>query len=468
MVTVIVPIVLMLCIALIKPIPFIGGKIQWALGVAGVAAMIMGGIYNPVTWIAQWISGVDRIAWVMALSIFGSIYAQTQSECGALETVLNALRAAFGKSPRGLIVVIIVALGIAGAFLGDSIAASTVVGVLTIAAMADLDFEPEKIAAIIIIGASMGSIMPPVTQSINLAASFVGLDVDSVAFPTGYITVGLGIVFCCIFCAFVYVSKDKKLPEHLIPKDKVGQIFSKNWKTLIALVFLMVLVLLRAVPGGKFDILKIGLSSVSLGEEKTLYGFLTGLTFIKGIFSNTIALIMLLAIGLSFILYKNVRANAGSVFKKGLSNVKGSATTQIAIGLMLGGFYAGGQIETVQAFAQSLSSNVLIWGAMIAMVVLGMLTGSQSSPQSMIFSFAGPALVASGISPVNAAIWSSHVASAGQGFPPVDLMAIMVCGLVGGMLNKKVNPIKAMIYSLPFSIWLLVSAMIVIYLPPLG
>lgn len=462
MVTVIVPIALMLCIALIKPIPKIGGSIQVALIVAGISALIMGGIYNPITWIMEWISGVDRIAWVIGLSVFGSLYAQTQSECGALATVLNALRAAFAKSPRGLIVVIIVALGIAGAFLGDSIAASTVVGVLTIGAMADLNMKPEKIAAIIIIGASMGSIMPPVTQAITLSANLIGIDPD-VATRPAYLTVGLGIIFCCIFCALVYVTKDMKLPEHLIPKESAGKILAQHWKSLIALAFLAVLVLMRAIPGGSFDFIKRLLSAIPIGAESNFYTWLSGVTIIKG-FSNTIVLIMLLATALTFILYKNVRENVGSIFKKGFGNIKNSATIQLCIGLMLGGFYAGGQIEKVQEFAQGLSQSALIWGCTIAMCILGMMTGSQSAPQSMIFSFAGPALLAVGFDPVRTAIWSSHVAAAGQGFPPVDLMAIMVCGLVGGMLNKKVDPVKAMIYALPFSLWLLVAGLIMIHI----
>lgn len=197
MLKVIVPVALMIIIVLVKQIPKIGGSIQAALIAAGIAALIMGGIYNPVAWLQSWISGVDRIAWVMGLSIFGSIYAEAQSEIGALDTMVRVLRAAFAKSPKGLVVTVIIALWITGALLGDGVAAATVVGILTIGAMADIGLSPEKIVAIIVIGSQMGSIMPPVTQSITLAASLVGVNADEVMAPA-YITVGLGIaVFVC-------------------------------------------------------------------------------------------------------------------------------------------------------------------------------------------------------------------------------------------------------------------------------
>ena len=95
-------------------------------------------------------------------------------------------------------------------------------------------------------------------------------------------------------------------------------------------------------------------------------------------------------------------------------------------------------------------------GGSAALTLLGMLTGSQSTAQNTIFSFFGPALVEIGVDPIHAAIGGSHVAVAGQVMPPACIIAFVVCSLVGGILNKKVDPVKTMIYCTPMAIYFLV------------
>ncbi|MEL7623973.1 MAG: TRAP transporter large permease subunit [Clostridiales bacterium] len=461
---VIIPMVVMIGIVLIKKIPVIGGNIQVALISAGLLSLILGGIYNPINWLQAWISGVDRIAWVIFLSVFGSIYAETQTKMGALETVLGSLRARFGHSPRGLIVTVLIALGIAGSLLGDSIAAATVVGVLTVKSMADLGLSGELISGIIVIGASMGSIMPPISQAIFLSASLLNVNPDGLV-QISYITVGLGIVFCCWFVATFYVKKDVRLPEELIPKETAGQILAQRWKTLIPLMVLSTLVILRSIPfpnGFRIDLIKMVLDMIHIGD-KTFLSWIGGITILKG-FSNIIVLAIIIAAIIAFIFYKEVRKDAGAVFIQGLKNVRTSASVQLCTGLMLGGFYAGGQIEAVKNFAMGLNATMLKWGGAGALTILGMLTGTQSTAQTTIFSFLGPTLVEMGINANQVGVFGSHVAAAGQGLPPADLLTFVVAGLIGGMLNRKVDPLKSMIYSSVFCLWLFIAGMIVLYI----
>ena len=49
MITVIIPIGLLLIVLLCKKIPVIGGSIHASLALAGFSALILGGVYNPVT-----------------------------------------------------------------------------------------------------------------------------------------------------------------------------------------------------------------------------------------------------------------------------------------------------------------------------------------------------------------------------------------------------------------------------------
>jgi uncharacterized membrane protein YvlD (DUF360 family) len=58
-----------------------------------------------------------------------------------------------------------------------------------------------------------------------------------------------------------------------------------------------------------------------------------------------------------------------------------------------------------------------------------------------------------GVTDVNAAVAGAHLAMSGQGLPPADLTTFVVCGLVGGILYKKVDPVKAMLLNLPMCLY---------------
>lgn len=58
---VVVAIAVLLIVALCKKIPKIGGSIHIALLLAGVAAMLCSGVFNPAQWIVAWIDGLEPI-----------------------------------------------------------------------------------------------------------------------------------------------------------------------------------------------------------------------------------------------------------------------------------------------------------------------------------------------------------------------------------------------------------------------
>lgn len=450
MIIVIVPFFVLLAILLIKKIPYIGGNITAGLLIAGFLALLMGGIYNPLNWLTAWISGIDRIAWVMALTIFGSIYAETQVKMGTMDTVINVFRGWFGHSPRGLVTCILLSLVVAGSLLGDAVAASTVIGVLCIKSLAEMKLSGEQIACTIVMGASLGSIMPPVTQAIFLSASLVGINPDPVT-NIAFFTVGAAVIFCCAYVAYGFV-KIKALPENLLPQETVGQILKKNWTVLIPLGILVFIILLRLI-------FKIDLITICMAP---LLNFLAGIPILKGLTNLIVASIIVVTL-ISFC-YPSIRQEAGSVLIRGIKNVKGSIFVQSSAGLMLGAFYTAGQIEAVKNFAMGLNANLLKIGGTTALSALGMLTGSQSTAQNTIFSFFGPTLVEMGLDPVHVALAGSHIAASGQGMPPADLTTFVICGLVGGILGIKVDPVKTMIYNLPMCLILLLIGFLFLYI----
>lgn len=456
----VIPIALLLTIVLVKKIPKIGGNIYAALFITGFVSLMLGKVFNPVDWLKAFIDGIDRIAWVMALALFGSIYSEAQVELGTVDTIMSALKARFKNSPRALVVSVLLVLVLAGSLLGDAIAASTVVGVLTISTMAFVGLAPEAIAAIIVMGASLGSIMPPMTQSIALAATLVGTDPDPVM-AMGYPTVAICVVAVCLYVVFFMMRKIKKVT---VETDRTAwQIISSNIHTLIPLFGLIIVVFLRTVnTSWKFDLMPWLIGRIKVGDG-TLYTLMTKTPIVKGL-SNGIVLCIVFALIISFC-FPKVYKNAGKVLKGGLKNVRYTLLIQLGCGFMLGAFYRAGQIQAVQDFAQGLHINVLILGGVIAMCLIGMLTGSQTTTQNAIFTFFGPALVAAaGVAPMWAALAGANLAMAGQGMPPADLTTFVVCGIVGGVLNKKCDPIKSMLYSMFMCGCFIVIALCIMYL----
>lgn len=103
-------------------------------------------------------------------------------------------------------------------------------------------------------------------------------------------------------------------------------------------------------------------------------------------------------------------------------------------------------------------------GRIVAMMLLGMLTGSQSTTQNVVFSFFGPALVAIGLNPTFAAVAGAHLAMAGQGLPLADLTTFVVAGIVASQTGTKVDPVKSMIYSMPMCICFLIIGTVFLYI----
>ena len=457
MITVIVPVIVLIVLIMVKKIPFVGGKVTYALIIAGLLALLMGGVFNPLQWVLAWIDGIDKLAWIMALNIFGSIYAASQTEMKTLDLVLNVARVSLGSSPKGLIVAIILVLGLAGSLLGDSVASATVVGILVIGILSDMQISAAGIGCIIMMGASLGSIMPPITQAVFLASSLAQVDTTPVV-NISYITVGIGFVICTIYAVFAFV-KIKALPEHLIPNKTAGQIMHGNWHLMLPLAVLILLVILQTAAG-------INLVQMATGP---LMGWLSNITILKGLSNNIVT--FLITATLVSLFFKPVRKNLPKVVKNGVVGALPAVKVELGAALLLGAFYAAGQIEAVQAFAASMEAGALKVSGGLGILLISALTGSQSTGQNTIFSFLAPALASVGVDPVHAAVASAHIASGGQAFPPVSAPALAISAVVESILVQKlgkdagkVDPIRVMVLTLPMSIYFVIVGFLFLFI----
>ncbi len=457
MITVIVPVLVLIVLIMVKKIPFVGGKVTYALIIAGLLALLMGGVFNPLQWVLAWIDGIDKLAWIMALNIFGSIYAASQTEMKTLDLVLNVARVSLGRSPKGLIVAIILVLGLAGSLLGDSVASATVVGILVIGILSDMQISAAGIGCIIMMGASLGSIMPPITQAVFLASSLAQVDTTPVV-NISYITVGIGFVICTIYAVFAFV-KIKALPEHLIPNKTAGQIMHGNWHLMLPLAVLILLVILQTAAG-------INLVQMATGP---LMGWLSNITILKGLSNNIVT--FLITATLVSLFFRPVRRNLPKVVKNGVVGALPAVKVELGAALLLGAFYAAGQIEAVQAFAASMEAGALKISGGLGILLISALTGSQSTGQNTIFSFLAPALASVGVDPVHAAVASAHIASGGQAFPPVSAPALAISAVVESILVQKlgkdagkVDPIRVMVLTLPMSIYFVIVGFLFLFI----
>jgi len=442
----ILPLALLFIIALVKQIPKIGGDIRVALLVAAITSAIVSGL-GPLETLLGFIDGIDRLSWVIMLSIFGSLYAESQVKLGAMDTTLDSLRAAFGKSPKGLIFAIFLTLILAGSLLGDAIAAATVIGFLVINSLTELKLKPEQIGMIILLGASIGSLMPPITQGVFLSSSLIGTD-PSPVIKIAYVTVGIGAIFA-ILESFRFV-RGKMMPQELIPTQSIFQLLKERWTTLIPLFVLIAIVLANTLF--KFNIFtEFGFLAAILDPLKEI-PIVKGLTF-------PVVSAIIVAILVSF-LFPSVWKQSKGVLKGGLGKVSQTVQIQVCAGIMVGVFYASGLIEKVALMTEGLSESFVKIGGALSIVVVGMMTGSQTTAQTVNVTFLGPILENMNVDPTLIALGASHIAAAGQNMPPVGLTAFVVCGLIGGVLNTKVDPLKVMLLALPNSLYFLIVGLL--------
>lgn len=458
---VLIPIAFLILVSMLKRLPLIGGNLTVAFAGAGLISLWLGGAHDPSAWFAPWLKSMDSIAFIFFIIIFGAIFSALQIESGAMGVVLNILRALWGKTPQGLVLATLVALYFGGSLMGTVAAVGAVIGILIVPAMDEMKINEDLICAIVVTGASMGGMMPPVSNAIILACGLVGID-EHEALLISYGTVGIGLAVIAFFFCKVYIGNKYSLPEHLIPKETAWEIFSKNWTKLIPIFVLILIVMLNSIPSLKFNLPKYLLSMIPYGKA-TLFAAIAKVPFAGKIVHN-IVMAMIAAIVVNILLDFSLVKRVGAKLKMQMKAIIEPEAVLIATAFFLGAFKIGGQNAAIAAWAKSLDSSLLIFGGAAALLVAGMLTGGQSTAQGMLVPILAPAWTAIGISKLHIALASAHLSMAGQGFPPCDMNTFIIAGLIGAIIGRPVNPLRSMMYSAPYCIYLFIVGIIFLML----
>lgn len=449
-----ITLVFLIAVCMIKKIPLIGGNLSAAFFGAGIIALLLMGKTDISLWLSSWLKGFNSIAFIFFIIFFGTIFSAIQIETGAMEVILNILRAAFGSTAQGLVLAILIALYIGGSLMGTVAAVGAVVGILVVPSLLEIGIHPDLICAIIVTGASMGGMMPPVSNAIILAGGLMNQDPNPLLL-TSYITVGIGLVVIAFFFCKVYIGNKYHLPEELIPKDSAFSIFTKNWTKLIPLFVLLLCVLLASIPSLRFDFPKWLLSQLP-GWNGNLFKSIAAIP-VFGKITNNIVMSMVFAILASFLTYPHLWSALDGKLAGKMRRIAEPELILVATAFFLGAFKASGMAKLIALWAGSLPPMLLLICGAAALVIAGMLTGGQSTSQMMLLPVLAPAWSAIGLSDYNIALASAHFAMAGQGLPPCDMNTFIIAGLVSAILGKAVNPMKSMFYSSPYCIYLILA-----------
>ena len=461
MLTVIIPVLFLMLVSTVKKIPLIGGNLIAAFVGTGILSLLLGGVYDPIVWIQSWLTGLNQVAFIIFIVIFGSIFSSLQVKSGAMDTVLNVLRAIFGHTPQGLILSILIAMCIGGSLVGTVAAVGAVIGMLVVPAMDDMGIDPDLNCAIIVTGGSLGAIMPPISNAINVACSIIGIETGPVL-QVSYVTVGIAFILTSLFVCKVYIGRKYQMPQHLIPTEKARTILRREWKNLIPLMVLILLVAINSIPAISFDVTGELLKAIPVGGSN-LYEAIASIPVI-GQLTNNIVLALVVASIVAIAIEPKLRENLGGDMARSFSTIKVSVLIQIFAGFFLGAFRAGGQIAAISEWATSLNAIALKLGGSGALILGGMLLGSQSTTQTSLLPILGPAWMATGVSDMHAAAASAHLAAAGQGLPPADLNTFIIAGLVSSLLHKQVNPMKSMLLTVPYCLLLAMFGLVFLFI----
>ena len=223
---------------------------------------------------------------------------------------------------------------------------------------------------------------------------------------------------------------------------------------MLPLAVLIVIVLLKT--GAGYDIF------AEIPVVRDVTAWMNSVPILNGLAFPVVLAIIVATIVAFF--FSEVRKSPVETIGTGLKNVRQTVGIQLCAAFLIGCFYASGAVDTVSEMAEHVSGSGVAVISTVALMILGMLVGSQTAAQTIVVPFASPILENAGVDPTNIAVGMSHIAASAQNLPPVGLTAFVVCGLVGATLKTKVDPVKVMVLALPNSMYFIVLGMLFLLL----
>ncbi len=397
----------------------LGVPVAFCIGLATLLAMLVSIDPGPaVTTIAQRLAGGINSFALLAIPLF-ILSGLLMGQGGIARRLINFAKCLVGMVPGGLAFVNVISCTLFGAISGSAVAATSAVGGFMVPAMDEEKYEREFSAALTATSATTGLLIPPSNILIVYAVASGGVSIAAL-FVGGYLP-GMLVALCLIAVCALYAKRRN------MPAGGVVSARTLLTHTLAAApsLFLIVLVI-GGIIGGFFTATEAG------------------------------AIAVLYALGLSVIVYREVRWNE----LPGIL-LKASETTAIVM-LLVGTSMAMSWLLAFQNIpvlvAETLlgfSDNPLMILLMINLVLLIVGSFMDMTPAVLIFTpIFLPVAVQLGMSPLHFGIMMVLNLSIGLCTPPVGSVLFVSCAIAKTSIAKIIRPLMPMYVAMFFALLL--------------
>lgn len=401
--------------------------ISIAIGLATVVTMMLSMPVEPaVTQVAQKIAtGLDRFA-LLAIPFF-ILSGQLMGQGGIARRLINLAKAFMGTLPGGLAFVNIIACMLFGAISGSAVAATSAIGSFMIPEMIREGYNKNFSASVNATSSTTGLLIPP--SNILIVYSLASGSVSVAAlFIAGYIPgilTGLSLMAVAYIISILYKYSGSQ-------RVGVFELLKRFVDSLLSL--LLIVIVIGGIIAGIF-------TATEAAAIAVLYSFL-----------------------LSVVIYREVKL-------KDLPRIlKSTITTNAVVMFLIGASMALSWVlsyenipQTVSAALISLSDNKIVILLIINVILLVVGTFMDATPAVLIFTpIFLPVVTSMGVDPLHFGILMILNLCIGIVTPPVGAVLFVGCAVAE---TKITHIIK---WLLPFFIAMIVSLMLVTYIPALS
>lgn len=403
----------------------IGAPIWASLGLSGGILMFFFIDLPFEAIISQFLTATDK--WILLAIPYFLLAGNLMTFLGTAKKMIGFVNKLIGHLPGGMPAAAVVTAMIFGALSGSATATVVAVGSMMIPQMIQLGYSKENSMGVVASAGTLGQMIPPSIYMI-IYASMVQIDVAQM-FLAGIVP-GMLITFMLIITAIIVSTKNKTKRQK---RSSAGEVF----KTFI-----------QAFPSLLMPVIVLG----------GIY---------KGIFTPTEAA----AVSVVYVLVISILFNKKEFTRQNIQkSLISTMVTTTVIYLLLGGATLFSTALTYARIPQQITEFVSMltlpgWLIMIMILLLFILFGMFLDAVPILYitiPILYPAVVALGYDPIHFGILTIACMMISQITPPVGLSLFVV----SGHFKEKLSVV--MRGSVPYLIALIISTLILLYVPSLS
>jgi len=404
----------------------LGVPIAYSIGISGSITLLISIMPIPAfTTFAQRMATALNSFALLAIPFF-ILAGQLMNQGGIAIRLIDFAKVLVGRLPGGLAFVNIIANMLFGAISGSAAASASAIGSFMTPKMKEEGYDPAYSAAVNITSATTGLVIPPSNILIVYSLASGGASIAAL-FLAGYIPgILTGIVLMAVAGIFAYKKK--------YPVGEVVGLKTAVFKFLDAIPSLLLLVIvIGGIIAGYF-------TATEASAIAVLYTLILSMIY-KQVKFNDLPQILLRTVGVTAIVLLLVATSMGLSWVMSYANIPQS----VSEGLL------------------AMSSNLFVILLIINLILLFVGVFMDMTPAVLIFTpIFLPVVVEMGMDPIHFGIIMVMNLSVGLCTPPVGSVLFIGCSVAKISIEKVIRPL------IPFFIAMIVTLMLVTYLPQLS